>query len=133
MVPLTQYRFEMSELISPPTHPQQNRQLYRHKLACLCVLPMVVVAAGATLVGSGMGLWSTRAMAKNILVLIGMAVYMVGFFYYIVVNLAYRSCLPEEESVYDRAQADISTSEITTVVMDHEGFTGAKEEAETII
>lgn len=62
---------------------------------------MVVVVVGVIFVGSGMGLWLIWVIVKNIFVLIGMVVYMVGFFYFIVVNLVYWFCLLEEEFVYD--------------------------------
>lgn len=130
MAPFAQDHFNISELISLPTHTQPKRQSQRNKFACLCVFPMVVVATGAVLVGSGMGFWSTRASTRNFLVLIGMAVYVVGVFYFVAINLANGSCSSEEESGYDPAQTDTLASE-TVVVMDLEGFTRGRREAET--
>ena len=95
-------------IIISPAECDQTKQTAKSpclRIACLCALPLVVVTAGAVLVGIGMGLWSSWAIGKNILTAAGMAVYIIGVIYFVIINLVDQSCELEDED-------DIFTSDI---------------------
>ena len=81
----------------------------RWRFACLCGLPLLVVTAGAVLVGLGMGSWSLSAIDENILTAAGIAVYIFGVIYFVIINLADQSCEQEEEN-------ELSTNETVDTV-----------------
>ena len=60
-------------------------------VTCLCLLPLVVVTTGAVLFGIGIDLGSSSATGKNILISAGMAVYVIGVVYFVIINLADQS------------------------------------------
>lgn len=89
-------------IIISPAERDQTKQTAKSpclRVACLCALPLIVVTAGAVLVGIGMGLWSSSAIGKNILTTAGMAVYIIGVIYFVIINLADQS--PEREDEDD--------------------------------
>ena len=81
----------------------------RWRFACLCGLPLLVVTAGAILVGLGMGIWSPSAIDENILTTAGIAVYIFGVIYFVIINLADQSCEQEEKN-------ELSTNETVDTV-----------------
>lgn len=113
MVALVHDRFI---IISPAERKQTERTAAkspRWRFACLCVLPLVVVTAGAVLVGIGMGFWPPSAIEKDILTTAGIAVYIFGVIYFVIINLVDQSCEQEEEN-------DLSTSETVDTELDNE-------------
>lgn len=57
------------------------------RVICLCLLPLVVVTVGAVLFGIGVDLRSSLATGKNILISFGMAVYVMGVIYFVIINM----------------------------------------------
>lgn len=87
----------------------------RWRFACLCGLPLFIVSAGAVLVGIGMGLWSPSANEKNILTTAGIAVYIFGVIYFVVINLADQTGDEEEENdLYTNETVDSLDNETLT-------------------
>ena len=103
-----------------PAEPDQTKQTakspYLH-VTCLCLLPLVVVTAGAVLFGIGIDLRSSSAIAKNILISAGMAVYVIGVVYFVIINLADQSNDQEDN---DEAFASDSVDWIDTELETHE-------------
>lgn len=100
--------------------PDQTKQTakspYLH-VTCLCLLPLVVVTAGAVLFGIGIDLRSSSAIARNILISAGMAVYVIGVVYFVIINLADQSNDQEDN---DEAFASDSVDWIDTELETHE-------------
>ncbi|KAL9975111.1 hypothetical protein ACROYT_G012228 [Oculina patagonica] len=84
----------------------------------ICRTLSIVLLPGAVLVGIGMGYWSPSVIGKTILTTAGIAVYIFGVIYFVVINLADQSCEQEEED-------DLSTSTTSETVdtMDSETLT----------
>ena len=61
------------------------------RVICLCLLPLVVVTVGAVLFGIGVDLRSSSATGKNILISFGMAVYVMGVIYFVIINMTDQS------------------------------------------
>ena len=67
------------------------------RVTCLCLLPLVVVTTGAVLFGIGIDPRASSAIGKNILVSAGMAVYIIGVIYFVIINLADQSYQREDK------------------------------------
>ena len=83
-----------------PAERDQTKQTAKSlclRVTCLCLLPLVVVTAGAVLFGIGIDPRSSWAIGKNILTSAGMAVYVIGVVYFVIINLADQSNDPEDE------------------------------------
>ena len=89
------FTHDRGEINSPPRHQEPNSRP-RCYFACVCALPLAFVAIGAILVGSGIGK-TPPAIARNILTTVGMAVYIIGVLYFVIINLADQSCTEEEK------------------------------------
>ena len=67
------------------------------QMVYLCAFPLAVVTLGAVLVG--MGLWSASLLTRKVLTTAGMAVYIIGVVYFVIMNLLDRSrCKQDGES-----------------------------------
>ena len=77
-----------------PAKRDQTKQTAKSlclRVTCLCLLPLVVVTAGAVLFGIGIDPRSSSSIGKNILTSAGMAVYVIGVVYFVIINLADQS------------------------------------------
>lgn len=77
------------------------------RVICLCLLPLVVVTVGAVLFGIGVNPRSTSATGKNILTSVGMAVYLMGVIYFVIINMTDQSHEREDkDEVFARDTVD---------------------------
>jgi len=77
------------------------------RVICLCLLPLVVVTVGAVLFGIGVNPRSTSATCKNILTSVGMAVYLMGVIYFVIINMTDQSHEREDkDEVFARDTVD---------------------------
>ncbi|KAJ7360585.1 hypothetical protein OS493_015693 [Desmophyllum pertusum] len=104
---------DRAAIISPNEGEQTKPPRFHY--TCLCVIPLAVVAAGAILVGVGR-LCSSSDIARNILTTMGMAVYIIGVVYFVIINLADRSCEQEEESDSETL-SDVFTNETVELII----------------
>jgi len=103
-----------------PAERDQTKQTVKSpclRVTCLCPLPLVVVTAGAVLFGIGIDLRSSSAIGKNILISAGMAVYVIGVIYFVIINLADQSYQREDKDEGFASDSDdcIDTDSVTLV------------------
>ena len=99
-----------------PAECDQTKQTAKSpclRVACLRLLPLVVVTAGAVLFGIGMDSrsYSAAGHGKNILSTAGMVLYIIGVIYFVIINLADHTYEQEDE---DEVLASDTTDYIDT-------------------